>query len=73
MLCWESSKEKAKKGGERQAHLSGGKGESVRVSREGVIRDMTHHAGAVHWRANTLEPIQTNLGYLFYFTSVAHL
>lgn len=26
------------------------------MSREGEIRDMTHHAGAAHWRANTLEP-----------------
>lgn len=40
---------------EGQTHLRGGKSESVRVSREGEIRDMTHHAGAAHWRANTLE------------------
>lgn len=59
VLWWESSKGKRKEG-ERQAHLSGGKGESVRVSREGGFRDMTHHAGAVHWRANTLEPIKNN-------------
>lgn len=27
----------------------------MRVSREGEIRDMTHHAGAARRRANTLE------------------
>lgn len=46
-----------KKGKERkgQTHLGGGKGVSVRVSRQGEIRDMSHHAGAAHWRASTLQ------------------
>ena len=54
-------KEGRKKGREGQTHLSGGKGEIVRMPREGVIRDKTHHAGAFHWRANTLEPTEIKL------------
>lgn len=54
-------RKRERKGRDGQTHLSGGKGESVRMSREGVIRDMTHHTGAAHWRANTLEPTETNL------------
>lgn len=53
--CREKEGKRKVKGREGQTHLRGGKGESVRVSREGEIRDMTHHAGAAHWRANTLE------------------
>lgn len=45
--------QEGEKGG--HTHLRGGKSKSVRVSRQGEIRDMTHHAGAAHWRANTLE------------------
>lgn len=48
----DSKKEVNEKG---QTHLRGGKGESVRVPREGQIRDMTHHAGAAHRRADALE------------------
>lgn len=48
-------KKKRDKGRGGHTHLSGRESESVRVSRQGEIRDMTHHAGAAHRRANTLE------------------
>lgn len=50
-----TSLKKERKGREGQTHLRGGESESVRVSRQGEIRDMTHHAGAAHRRANTLK------------------
>lgn len=60
-ISGERRQEKGKIRWKGQAYLGGGKGESVRVSREGVFRDMTHHAEAVPLRASTLEPTERNL------------
>lgn len=45
----------------------------MRVSREGVIRHMTHHTGTAHWRANTLEPTEMKLGCLDSSSSTAYV
>lgn len=50
--------------GRGQPYLRGGKGASVRMSIEGVVRNVAHHAGAVHRRANALEPEERLPDYL---------